>query len=375
MKTWRSVLIGFLLVAAIVGFSVRIGRRMPDFDVYRTAAARAIAAEPLYRSEDGHWQFKYLPAFALAVAPVALLPTPVARAVWFGGSLALLVVLLTLSVRLLPDLHWRRGLLVTATVIALGKFYAHELELGQSNILLALVAMLAVSRFRAGREAQAGVWLAVATIVKPYAIVFLPYLAARQRWRAVVACLLTLAAAIVLPAVRYGASGNWAQLAGWWTTVTTTTPPNLLVQDNISIPAMYAKWLGVGATSAWLGGVTAMIVLAACAWMLRVRPAVTFPEYLDVAVLLMLVPLVSPQGWDYVLLVSTPAVMLLINHLRNLARPLRPVLILALAVPGLTLWDIVGRQAYHVFMVVSVVTFCALVQLAVLLRLRARQVA
>ena len=44
---------------------------MVDFEVYRTAAARALDAEPLYRADDGHYQFKYLPAFALAMAPFA----------------------------------------------------------------------------------------------------------------------------------------------------------------------------------------------------------------------------------------------------------------------------------------------------------------
>ena len=35
-----------------------------DFVVPRTAAERFLAHEPLYRPEDGHYQYKYLPAFA-----------------------------------------------------------------------------------------------------------------------------------------------------------------------------------------------------------------------------------------------------------------------------------------------------------------------
>ena len=33
-----------------------------------------LAAEPLYRPDDGHYQFKYWPAFALAMVPFALMP-------------------------------------------------------------------------------------------------------------------------------------------------------------------------------------------------------------------------------------------------------------------------------------------------------------
>ena len=36
--------------------------------------------------------------------------------------------------------------------------------------------------------------------------------------------------------------------------------------------------------------------------------------------LLTLIPLLSPQGWDYVFLVSTPAIMLLVNYEDRLPR-------------------------------------------------------
>ena len=59
-----------LAIAALatVMFVVRVHSEMADFAVYRTAAVRALDAEPLYRASDGHYQYKYLPAFALAMA-------------------------------------------------------------------------------------------------------------------------------------------------------------------------------------------------------------------------------------------------------------------------------------------------------------------
>ena len=38
-----------LAVVAVLIFDVRIGRDMVDFGVYRVAAGRALASEPLYR--------------------------------------------------------------------------------------------------------------------------------------------------------------------------------------------------------------------------------------------------------------------------------------------------------------------------------------
>ena len=73
-------LLGVLAIVSLVAvFTTRVSRKMPDFDVYRTAGARALVAEPLYRAEDGHFQFKYLPAFAIFAAPLAMIPAPAAK--------------------------------------------------------------------------------------------------------------------------------------------------------------------------------------------------------------------------------------------------------------------------------------------------------
>ena len=50
----------------------------------------------------------------------------------------------------------------------------------------------------------------------------------------------------------YGWTGNLDLLAAWFRTVTETTAPNLLVADNISLAAMWAKWIGAGPLAAAL---------------------------------------------------------------------------------------------------------------------------
>ena len=49
---------------------------------------------------------------------------------------------------------------------------------------------------------------------------------------------------LLLPAARYGWAGNLRLLADWWHTVAATTAPNLTNPDNVSLGAMFAKWLG-----------------------------------------------------------------------------------------------------------------------------------
>jgi hypothetical protein len=225
------------------------------------------------------------------------------------------------------------------------------------------------------REAAAGALLAAATVVKPYAVIFLPYLVMRRKWRGAASYGGVMLAALVLPALRYGWSGNLGELRGWWTVVTTSTAPNLAGQDNISIAGMYAAWLGVGPAAGWLSMVTAGVLVLACAWAVWKGAGRASAEYLDAAVLLFAIPLLSPQGWDYVLLVSTPAVMLLLDRNGEFRPALRWLLVASLALAGLSFWDVLGREPYRALMMSRVMTVGALFQAGLVILLRARRAA
>jgi hypothetical protein len=118
-----------------------------------------------------------------------------------------------------------------------------------------------------------------------------------------------------------------------------------------------------------------LAVLGATTVAMIARPAVRAPDYLEASLLLLLIPLLSPQGWDYVLLIATPAVMLLIDRVRALPPTWRLVVVAAVAIPALSVYDLMGREAYARFMALSTITVCALGQLAGLLTLRLRRLA
>ncbi|HEX6973649.1 MAG TPA: glycosyltransferase family 87 protein, partial [Vicinamibacterales bacterium] len=224
----RSTLLLLIAVAALVLlFHERVTRKMPDLEVYWTAAVRARAAEPLYRVSDQHYQFKYLPAFAVLAIPLGLLPLGVAKIVWLLASVALVVALLLLSVRLLPEKRRPVWLLVGATIVVMGKFYAHEIVLGQMNALFAVVVALAALALRDAAEARGGLLVSLAIVIKPYAVLFLPWLAARRRLASIGAAVAGLALVLAMPALLYGVDGNIALHRAWWRTVADSTAPNL----------------------------------------------------------------------------------------------------------------------------------------------------
>lgn len=364
-----------LLGAVYAAFTLRAAEKMPDFEVYWRAADRASRAEPLYRAEDGHYQLKYLPAFAILAVPLAWVPLPVAKALWFALSVGVLAAFIALSISLLPDRRTRVWVLTLCTVIAMAKFYGHELVLGQVNLLLGAVIAGAVYLLRHRRETPAGLLLALAAIVKPYAVIFLPWLAGIRSGRAFVAAMAALVSALALPVAVYGVSGTCSLYVAWWQTVSTSTAPNLLNADNVSLAAMYAKWLGPGRTAGALALATAGALLALAADVVRRRTSLVGPTGLEAALLLTLMPLLSPQGWDYLLLLATPAVVFLVNYADRLPAWLRTAAAVAVATSAFSLFDIMGRRAYGRFMALSIITLCFLVVIGALYALRIRRVA
>jgi hypothetical protein len=263
--TARLLVGGGLLLLAVL-FSGKAVRKMPDLDVYWTAAVRARSAEPLYRVEDQHYQFKYLPAFAVLAMPAGAVPLQTAKIIWYACSVALLASLVALSLPVLPERRRPGWVLVTLTVLAMAKFFAHEVVLGQVNGLFGVIAVLGILALRHGREVPAGLLFALAIVVKPYAVIFLPWLAARRRAGSIVTASASMAGVVLLPAFVYGMRGNLELHRAWWKTVTESTAPNLTNADNVSIAAMFAKWLGAGTTASVLALVTCALILGLAAF-------------------------------------------------------------------------------------------------------------
>jgi hypothetical protein len=365
----------FLAVLALTAFNLRINTEMVDFEVYRTAGRRAITAAPLYQVEDGHYTFKYLPAFAVVMAPVAALGYDAARVTWYALSCACLVLLLRWSVLTLPERRWSQRSLVLVALILLAKFYAHELTLGQSNLLLAVCLMAGLGALQLEAPRVAAVCLAAAVFIKPYALILLPWLVVSYGVGAGVVAVAGLVGGLLLPVVLYGWSGNLSLLSGWWQIVSTSTAPNLLGADNVSLASMWAKWLGPGMLASGLAAASVVLLLAVAGAMWLQRKRVAEPDYAEFAFLMLIIPLVSPQGWDYVLLLGTPAVICIADRWRELHTPWRVASATALVLMGFSMFDLLGRAAYGQFMAWSVVTVCAVTLAATLAQIRLRALA
>ena len=361
-----------MVIAATVYAIARSRRDFVDFEVFRAAGVRALAGEPLYRVEDGHYQFKYWPAFALAAIPFGFVHVEAGKVIWYAMSVALVAVLLRQSIRALPDRRSSVRALTWWTLLLTGKFIVIELVNGQTNAMLAALVVLAVTAVRAGRPVAAGLLIAAAAVAKPYALLLLPWLVVTQSPRASLSAAAGLATALLLPVLRYGWHGNLDQLAGWYHTVASTTPENLFVRENISFLTMWAKWIGAGATASWLALLTSVAALLAASTMWWMRRRVREPDYLDVSALLLLMPLISPQGWDYVLLLAMPAIVCLVDRFGTSPISWRIVTAAGFFLTSFMIFDLVGRTLYFALTSAAGVTIGALLLGASLVGLRQR---
>jgi hypothetical protein len=364
------------VLASALWFGIRSKRAtLVDFEVYRTAAARALEHAPLYRPEDGHYQFKYWPIFAVAMAPMAFPTRAVASLLWYALSVTLLYFFMRQSLRLLPERRVGAVWLVWLVVLCTGKFWVKELTFGQTNVLLGVVLAAALAAGERGRWRAAAVLIGIATFIKPYALLLFPWLALVGGLEFAAIAGAVVVAGLIAPAVVYGWSGNLTEVAGWYRTVTDTTAPNLLDAENISFATMWAKWLGPGMLASRLALVTDLAALGLFAAVLALRRRATRPLYLEFGLLMLLVPMLSPQGWDYVLLIAAPAFFLLFDRWPSVGLGWRVAAVAAVFLVSFTIFDLIGRAAYIRMMQLSVVTLGGALMAICLAHLRWRSLA
>ena len=367
----KPLVFPFLLaVFFAAAYAARVNREMVDFAVYQRAAARAANAENLYRPSDGHYQYKYLPVFAFPMWPFAKLPDPVARIAWYGLSCALLVMMMRWSVRALPERNMSETALFWLAALFLLKFYAREITLGQTNVLLGTMLVGALMAAQVDARRTAGVLVALGVFVKVYALILLPWLWLAAGIPGLAAAGLVLAIGLLLPAAVYGWQGNIDQLAAWYRTVTDTTAPNLLNPENVSAAAAWTKWTGDGPQVAWLAAATILGALGLVVAAVSRRRQVGDPLYLEFGLLMLLVPIISPQGWDYVLLLAAPAIIVIVDRWKLVSVSWRVATAVAILFMSFTVYDLIGRPAYRFMMDISVMTLAVLTLAVCLVNLR-----
>ncbi|HPH43746.1 MAG TPA: glycosyltransferase family 87 protein [Candidatus Aminicenantes bacterium] len=373
---------GILLLVLIAGPVYWFGVRpdMSDFGVCFRAGERLLAGETLYRETDGHLQFKYAPAAAFLFAPLSLLPLEAAKAVWFIIMAACLAGILRIVSRWPAGSERAVRWAAVWTAAVMAKNLGREFQLGQVNLLLLLLMVVMVRENAAGRPGGGGLSVGVSLLFKPYAAIFLPDLVLKRKWAMLAGGAAALAAGLILPAAVYGFAGNAAVLAEWKNTLFASTPGLLLTGDNASLWAFAAKAFkafGFPSTAGPLiiGGLAAAVLGLLYLEMVRRGRAAAIPgsEFAEAAALMMLIPMVSPLGWNYNYLYGLPAVFLLSSALPRFRPVERAVLVADFALIGGTLREVLGKTAFRFYTENALILPCFLLLFAMLYAGRRRR--
>jgi len=201
------------LVFAVRGAVLTLRPGGNDFTIYRDASLALLAG----RSPFDVDMYIYLPVFAVATIPFALLPQSAAAVLWAAGSLAGLVWSAWACARLLSrpgDRSWP-WLLWAPTAICLRPIDSCFAN-GQVNLWILALVLLGATALARGRELRGASWLGLAAALKLVPAIFLAWIAARRRGRAaLVGTVVALAVAALAPLPWRGVAGSRADLARW----------------------------------------------------------------------------------------------------------------------------------------------------------------
>ncbi len=375
-----AILILLITVLSMLIFHFKFKDEMHDFEVNYIAGKRLRWAETLYRVDDGHYMFKYLPSSAFLYLPLSYLPLDVAKAIWYYFILVALVLILYLSYRLLSKDKKHTYLFIVPTLI-LAKFYLRELVLGQINALMTVVLLLMIwnllpnaKKDSSKKEILAGFLWGLGIAMKPYAVIFFPYLVIKRRWRALLSGSIFLGAAILSPAIFYGLKGNFIVLKEWYSTLSKSTPGQFATADNISIIGLFTKWTGnTGQSMVFSAIVILLLAILVLVLILKGKDMPRAPV-LECSLCLLLIPLVSPLGWDYTLLLATMAIMLIIQKYPSYSQFWQVVLIINFALIFFLTFDLLGRELYSTIMLWSVTTINFIILIGYLAYLRFKKI-
>ena len=303
---WR--LFQLLTLAALAWAGWRLLGHTPyriDLDVYRMGGRAWLDGKPLYgdtmyETRSGlELPFTYPPLAAVAFAPFALLPLPVASAAITVTTLVLLIastVIVLTRLDVWPQSAVRRCWLAAA-IVAPAVIYLEPLranfDFGQINVvLMTLVIADCVPRKTPWPR---GVLLGVAIALKLTPAVFLLYFVLRRDTRA-----LLVTAASAVAATLAGFAFVWRDSWEYWTDTVRNTDRigTATLNTNQNIAGMLAR-LGLGETERFvLWTLACLAVLAVTVWAVR-RVLRAGEPVLALICVAMFGLVVSPVSWSH----------------------------------------------------------------------------
>jgi hypothetical protein len=277
---------------------------------------RWVAGTPLYVANPAGGI--YWPPFTIfALLPFALLgqiATRLAQAAWTVTSVAALAWVVAACGR---RWSWRAPIVA---IFAVGKpLQANFERLNLGPVLLALIVAAAID-LEENRDTRAAIWIGLASAIKMFPALLIPYLAIRRRWRAAGIAAGIAVAGTVLPMLRYGPAGAVSTVSDWFALTRASPEAHHLHQQMLT-----GMVTGLGGSFAL--AIMVQIAVTAMALLALARPAADAPA--EVGLVTQLAALLSPIAQFHYEILAMPAWVAALAHPRPPGRWWIPTLIVA----------------------------------------------
>jgi hypothetical protein len=230
----------------IVGLGISATlRKQGDFNVYYRTGHRVLHGLAIYPPDDSD-RFLYAPIFAIAFAPLALLPRRLAQLVFFAiNAFALVEFILGSGTILFGRVRKLPASLIVLPVLFAFVFIDNNIEHGQVNLPTLALTVWAIVHAEESRNASAGAMLAAAILIKPFALLAALYLLIRRRFAALTWTAVAGVALLAAPIVVFGPHRWLDQNAAYLTAIASMTNRYRTMITNQSAVSAVARMMSL----------------------------------------------------------------------------------------------------------------------------------
>ena len=249
------------LGAHLVGLGISATlRSQGDFNVYYRAGYRALHGLAIYPPDDSD-RFLYAPIFAIGFAPLAALPRHLAQFVFFAvNAFSLVELILGAGVMLFGRARRLPAALIVIPVLLSFRFINNNFEHGQINLPTLALIMWATIYSDESHNAWAGLMIAAAILIKPFAILAALHLAIRRHVAALGWAVVAGIALLIVPIVVFEPRGWLDQTGAYATAIASMTNRYRTMLTNQSAVSAVARLLSLRVGSDAEASATATIV-------------------------------------------------------------------------------------------------------------------
>ncbi len=295
--------IGIYLVG--LGISATF-RSQGDFNVYYRAGHRVLHGLAIYPPHDSD-RFLYAPIFAIAFAPLAALSRHFAQFVFFLiNAFSLIELILGTGVLLFGRERRLPATLIVVPVLLSFRFIDNNFDHGQINLPTLALIVWVIIYAEESHDAWAGLMIAAAILIKPFAMLAAIPLVIRRRFATLGWGLMAGIALTILPIVFFGPRGWIDQTGAYVTAIMSMTNRYRTMLTNQSAVSAVARLMSLrvgtdaetSASATIVGmGLEILLVAAVSLWDWTSAERGDFASRLALCGFFCLMPSFAPISW------------------------------------------------------------------------------